>query len=227
MCIPFIPGNLNICKRIIRSCNNRSLCHIRQFCQVIRNIHALVIIFFFENIISNGIMMNCDMTDQWFQHSGNLIIPVASQIISACDQFNRWIHPFHRFRKIQSFFCIFFCTARSKLPVTIHLISKSPVFYMERFLISQFSSHVRILCIACSVTKFHPMHSFFSRSTSHIHTKVRFCACLLTQFYKFYSTHAIVIFRQPCIVKYFWSFFLWSDSIFPMIIRNKISSRIS
>ena len=119
------------------------------------------------------------------------------------------------------------------IEVRIHISATSPVFISNSkeiqfpwFLMSVFLTEVshRRNTLECDI--FYPFRHFLNCSASQITINISFAAKLLTEFKKFMCTKAVILYHTaPVCVDHFFTCFLWSDTVFPVVFICETSTR--
>ena len=119
------------------------------------------------------------------------------------------------------------------IEVRIHISATSPVLISNSkeiqfpwFLMSVFLTEIshRGNTLECDI--FYPFRHFLNCSASQVTINISFAVKLLTEFKKFMCTKAVILYHTaPVCVDHFFTCFLWSDTVFPVIFICKTSAR--
>ena len=115
------------------------------------------------------------------------------------------------------------CHISAAAPV---LISHSEIVHCPWFFVSIFGTKV---CHRGYPTKghvFHPFAHFLNSSTSEIAVDIGLTSNLSAELHEFVGTKAVIFYNTaPMGVNHLFTFFFWTDSIFPVIFICKASAR--
>ena len=115
----------------------------------------------------------------------------------------------------------------SNLPVTVHLISQTPYFYIVRIFHSMFDTQITVFRSARMVAVFQKIAGICYSSCTKINSHHHICICFFQPFGKFIQTNFILFKTSPCKFQTNRTFLYRSHTIFPEKVRYKVSSWIS
>ena len=119
------------------------------------------------------------------------------------------------------------------IEVRIHISATSPVFISNSkeiqfpwFLMSVFLTEISHWGNTFECDIFYPFRHFLNCSASQVTINISFAAKLLTEFKKFMCTKAVIFYHTaPVCIDHFFTCFLWSDTVFPVVFICEASTR--
>ena len=117
--------------------------------------------------------------------------------------------------------------------IRIHVSTAAPVLitYTKEiqfpwFLMSVFLTEVSHRRNAFKCNVLNPLRHFLYSSASQVSVDICFASKLLTEFKEFMCTKAVVFYNTaPVCVDHFFTCFLWSDAVFPVVFICETSTR--
>ena len=146
---------------------------------------------------------------------------------SAGNQLNGVIDPFHDFCCFTCSTCVFSRCFMSNLPRTIHLIAKTPGMNAKRLFKAIRAAHISIISIGYGIAVFDNITGFFRPTCPKIYCHHNVRSHTFCPFLKFIDSDFICLHRTPCKLHFLRTLFFWPGSIFPMVTRYKVTTRIT
>ena len=115
----------------------------------------------------------------------------------------------------------------SNLPRTIHLIAKTPGMNAKRLFKAIRAAHISIISIGYGIAVFDNITGFFRPTCPKIYCHHNVRSHTFCPFLKFIDSDFICLHRTPCKLHFLRTLFFWPGSIFPMVTRYKVTTRIT
>ena len=113
------------------------------------------------------------------------------------------------------------------LPVAVHLVSETPKLYVVRLFNAVLNSQIAVIRTAFMVAVFDKISCFLGTSQAEIYSHHTGCVGFFAPFHKFVGAEAVRLCNAPCELKTFRSFLDRTNTVLPIISRNKVAAGIA